>query len=136
MPVGDVAFSITNRFPRPASVMEEILAQVAGIAARIIEFLMIAIVITGTIRAFIALAKAFTSGEAVAPHVRQIWLHYAAWILLALEFALAADLIETIVAPSWQEIGQLGAIAGIRIALGYFLGRDIAEYNEKKAEPQ
>jgi uncharacterized membrane protein len=115
--------------------MEEILVQVSGIAARIIEFLMIAIVATGTIRAFIALARTFVRGEAVAPHVRGIWLHYAAWILLALEFALAADLIETIVAPSWQEIGQLGAIAAIRIALGYFLGRDVAEYIEGPTGP-
>jgi uncharacterized membrane protein len=111
--------------------MEELLIQVAGTVARIIEFLMIAIVAVGTIKAFIALARQLTSGQAVAPHVRKIWLHYAAWILLALEFALAADLVETIVAPSWQEIGQLGAIAGIRIALGYFLGRDVAEYSEE-----
>jgi uncharacterized membrane protein len=111
--------------------MEELLVQVAGAVARTIEFLMIAIVAVGTIKAFIALARRLFSGEAVAPHVRKIWLHYAAWILLALEFALAADLIETIVAPSWQEIGQLGAIAGIRIALGYFLGRDISEYSEE-----
>ena len=68
--------------------------------------------------------------------MRQIWLHYAAWILLALEFALAADIIRTIVGPNWDEIGQLGAIALIRIALSYFLGRDIeeVEHSEVVAE--
>jgi uncharacterized membrane protein len=67
------------------------------------------------------------SRQALAPAVREIWLHYAAWILLALEFALAADIIRTVVRPDWNEIGQLGAIAAIRIALSYFLGRDIEE---------
>lgn len=111
--------------------MEEMLVEVAGTVARIIEFLMIAIVAVGTIKAFIAVSRALIRGEGLAPNVRTIWLHYASWILLALEFALAADLIETIVAPSWEEIGRLGSIAAIRIALGYFLGRDIAEYSEK-----
>ena len=114
--------------------MEELIHQVAGTVARIIELLMIAILTVGTIKAVFALSRALIHGEGLAPHVREIWLHYAAWILLALEFALAADIIDTIVAPSWAEIGQLGAIAAIRIALGYFLGRDIAEYQEKRSE--
>jgi len=55
-----------------------------------------------------------------------------AWIVLALEFALAADLIRTIVAPGWVEIGQLGAIAAIRTGLSWFLSRDFEEV-EKEA---
>jgi uncharacterized membrane protein len=46
-------------------------------------------------------------------------------LLISLQFALAADLVSTAVSPSWNDIGQLGAIATIRIALGFFLGRDI-----------
>ena len=52
--------------------------------------------------------------------------------MLALEFALAADLIRTIVAPGWVEIGQLGAIAAIRTGLSWFLSRDFEEV-EKEA---
>ena len=36
------------------------------------------------------------------------------WLLLALEFELAADIIRSAIAPTWQDIGQLGAIAVIR----------------------
>ena len=46
---------------------------------------------------------------------------------LGLEFQLAADILKTAVAPSWEEIGQLAAIAAIRTALNYFLGKEIAE---------
>jgi uncharacterized membrane protein len=32
-------------------------------------------------------------------------------LLLALEFALAADIIRSTISPTWQDIGELGAIA-------------------------
>ena len=44
------------------------------------------------------------------------------FLALGLEFQLAADILETAVAPSFEEIGKLGAIAAIRTALNYFLG--------------
>lgn len=47
-------------------------------------------------------------------------------LALALEFLLAADIVRTAVAPSWEEIGKLAAIAAIRTALNFFLQREIA----------
>ena len=43
-----------------------------------------------------------------------IRLTLARYLALALEFQLGADILSTAVAPSWQEIGKLGAIAVIR----------------------
>lgn len=59
---------------------------------------------------------------------RQIWIRFATWILLGLEFALAADLVRTAVAPTWDDIAKLGVIAIIRTMLNYFLAKDIAEF--------
>jgi uncharacterized membrane protein len=69
---------------------------------------------------------------------RRTWLRFAAWILLSLEFALGADIIRTAIAPSWEDIGKLGAIAAIRTFLGYFLGRDIEtiEVEAKEEKPR
>ena len=47
------------------------------------------------------------------------------WLLLGLEFALAADIIGSVVSPTWEDIGQLGAIAVIRTFLNYFLEHDL-----------
>jgi uncharacterized membrane protein len=44
---------------------------------------------------------------------------------VALEFELAADILNTAVTPTWNEIGKLAAIATLRTALNYFLQRDI-----------
>ena len=60
-----------------------------------------------------------------APPKREIWRHFAAWIALALEFALAADICRTALTPTWAQIGQLAAIATIRTALNLFLERDL-----------
>jgi uncharacterized membrane protein len=46
---------------------------------------------------------------------------------IALEFQLAADILETALAPTWQQIGQVAAIATIRTALNYTLTREINE---------
>jgi uncharacterized membrane protein len=54
-------------------------------------------------------------------------LTLARFLALALEFQLAADVLGTAVAPSWTQIGKLGAIAVIRTALNYFLAREIKE---------
>ena len=68
---------------------------------------------------------------------KEIWRRFAAAILLALEFALAADIVKTAVAPTWAEIGQLAAIAAIRTGLNLFLERDIeaVQWDAAGAEP-
>ena len=52
---------------------------------------------------------------------------------LALEFQLGADILTTAVAPSWDQIGKLGAIAVIRTTLNYFLMRELREAGQMPA---
>lgn len=56
---------------------------------------------------------------------KAIWLRFASSILLALEFALAADISRTAIKPSWSELGQLAAIAAIRTFLNIYLEKDL-----------
>ena len=65
------------------------------------------------------------TGRLGHPIKRDIWVRFAGWIALALEFALAADICRTALSPSWDQIGQLAAIAAIRTFLNLFLTRDI-----------
>jgi uncharacterized membrane protein len=51
----------------------------------------------------------------------RVRLVFARHLALALEFQLAADILSTAIAPSWDRIGKLAAIAVIRTALNYFL---------------
>lgn len=56
-----------------------------------------------------------------------IRLNLARYLALALEFQLGADILGTAVAPTWERIGQLGAVAVIRTGLNYFLHREMRE---------
>lgn len=49
-------------------------------------------------------------------------------IIFGLEFFIAADIINTLIAPGQQEILMLGAVVIIRVVLGYFLSREAREY--------
>jgi uncharacterized membrane protein len=55
----------------------------------------------------------------------QVRLRLARWLALSLSLELAADVIRSVVAPAWDEIGKLAAIAALRTALNYFLEREI-----------
>lgn len=56
-----------------------------------------------------------------------IRLAFARYLTLALELQLAADILSTAVAPTWDRIGKLAAIAVIRTTLNYFLSKEIKE---------
>jgi hypothetical protein len=56
---------------------------------------------------------------------------FGMWLLLGLEFELAADIIGSVISPTWQDVGMLGAIAVIRTFLNYFLEKDLEEAEER-----
>lgn len=62
-----------------------------------------------------------------------IRLHLGRWLAVALEFELGADILRTAVAPTWAEIGQLAAIAGVRTALNYFLQKEIDKAQARRS---
>lgn len=62
-------------------------------------------------------------------------LTLARYMALALEFQLGADILATSVAPSWDMIGKLAAIAVLRTALNHFLTREMDHEGEPVARP-
>src|SRR5882672_8203945 len=55
---------------------------------------------------------------------------FGGWLVVALEFQLAADIVGTIVSPTNAHLIELGAIALIRTFLNYFLGKELKEEKE------
>ena len=55
---------------------------------------------------------------------------FAGWLVVALEFQLAADIVGTIISPGTAHLVELGAIALIRTFLNYFLSRELKEEME------
>lgn len=91
-----------------------------------LELAAVVIVAIGAVLALAQLAKDAV-GKPSGRWKRSVWLGFAGWIALALEFALAADICQTAISPTWDDIGRLAAIAAIRTFLNFFLGRDLEE---------
>ena len=54
---------------------------------------------------------------------------FASYLLLALEFLIAADIIATVIHPTFEEIAILASIVVIRTVISYFLEKEISRYN-------
>jgi len=52
---------------------------------------------------------------------------FGGWLIVALEFQLAADIVGTIVSPTSAYLIELGAIAVIRTFLNYFLNKELTD---------
>ena len=99
------------------------------------QWLKLAVELTGAIIIGIGiLAAIIRFTRSLAPPqlegYNEIRLTLARFLALSLEFQLGADILSTAIAPSWTQIGKLGAIAFIRTALNYFLSREMKEERE------
>ena len=117
--------------------MEELFIDAARSAAHLIEAAAVLVVTFGSLEALLKLVVVMARPSASHGMRKAIWRRFGVWLLLGLEFALAADIITSVISPTWQDIGELGAIAVIRTFLNYFLERDLenAETSAERAQP-
>ena len=105
--------------------MESLLQVAAGYVTLALQAVAIVIVAFGSARAVVNIARsAFASHPGMAEQ-RAEWLDYARWLVAALTFQLAADIVATSFAPTWDELGRLVLVAVVRTFLSYFLDREM-----------
>ncbi len=111
---------------------EELLSDVVNVLARFVEAAGAIVIFLGAaiaaVRFAVVAARTRNAGAFVA-----VRLDLGRFLALGLEFQLASDVLRTAIAPTFEEIGKLAAVAAIRTALNYFLGREIAEQREELA---
>lgn len=95
--------------------------------ARGVEFAAALIIAIAAIEATIKSLALFVRRDAPAARKNEVRLTLGRWLAVALEFELAADILNTAVTPSWNDIEKLAAIAAIRTTLNYFLEREIRQ---------
>ena len=66
------------------------------------------------------------------PHPRHTIFrrNFGGWLVVALEFQLAADIVGTLISPTYEKLIILGAVAAIRTFLNYFLVKELNEETE------
>lgn len=93
--------------------------------AVVVDFVTGLIITFAVAEAVVRTSRSYVQQLRRAPgHDEAVRLRLGKWLALALEFALAADIVRTAAAPSWDEIGKLAAIMALRTALNYFLERE------------
>src|SRR6266849_10614680 len=96
-----------------------VLVIVFGVACGLLRF----------VRSEIRAARGADVGED-RKHLRHVLGYY---LLLGLEFLIAADIIDTLMKPSTQDLVILGAIVAIRTVISYSLNSELA-HNSPHAE--
>ncbi len=84
------------------------------------------IILAGVITALYELLKngALFREEAIKLN-ESVRIKLGSYLVLGLEFFIAGDVIKTIIIPTWESLGMLGAIVIIRTILSYFLTKDL-----------
>jgi uncharacterized membrane protein len=98
---------------------------IIGYLAHAIEFAAALIVAAAVLEATVNAGHLLLTPGAPPQRKNEVRLNLGRWLAVALEFELAADILNTAVTPTWTEIAKLAAIATLRTALNYFLQRDI-----------
>jgi uncharacterized membrane protein len=96
-----------------------------------IETIGAALITTGVLVALGKLLRQFVRHDVA--EFTAIRLTLARYLALALEFQLGADILSTAIAPTWQQIGKLGAIAIIRTGLNWFLSKEMENERQVRA---
>jgi len=113
--------------------MEEALHFAAYYIALVLEALALLVIAIGAVEASIGIFRAMARHASYAAK-RAVWLDFARWLIAGLTFQLAADIVHTTVAPSWDDIGRVAAVAAIRTFLTFFLDRDIELQTRQSGE--
>ncbi|WP_432548123.1 DUF1622 domain-containing protein [Kineococcus sp. SYSU DK004] len=114
---------------------EEALQSTVGLLVTVVEACGAVVIVVGALWAFIRFVGVGLRRRDASAFV-PVRLVLGRFLALGLEFQLASDVLRTAVAPSWEQLGQLAAVAAIRTALNYFLSREIAEERRQVAEDE
>jgi uncharacterized membrane protein len=108
---------------------ERNLEDVVNVLVQVVEAAGAAIIFAGAVIAFVRFLLVAFRREGMDPFAK-LRLDLGRFLVLGLEFQLAADILRTAVAPNFTELAQLATVAAIRTALNFFLGLEIKEETE------
>jgi len=111
--------------------MEEIAKNITLTISHAVEIFAALIIGAAVLQALWSYANSFVQTR-YSLSKEAIRIQFGSSVAVALELMLGADVLATAVAPSWNELGKLAAIAVIRTALNYFLERELKHIKQVK----
>ena len=99
-----------------------------------------AVIVWGSLLSLISLVSLeyiHLKGENICQKRELVRHHFGSYILLGLEFMVAADVLRTVIHPTLNEMAVLGALVAIRTVLSYFVNLEISGHecgSEKESD--
>lgn len=112
--------------------MEGIIKVITLTLAQGIEVGAAVVIALSSVRSLWNYLRALATDHSLLVPKEEIRLSLGRSLALALELELGADILKTAVAPTWNDIGLLAAIAVLRTALNYFLERELRNAEQRK----
>jgi uncharacterized membrane protein len=112
--------------------METVLQDIARYVALGLDAVAVLIVVIGALEAVFGTARVMLVRRSIGTEKRAVWISFARWLVAALTFQLAADIVHTTITPTWDDIGRMAAVAAVRTFLTYFLDRDLEQMRERQ----
>jgi uncharacterized membrane protein len=114
--------------------MREILVTLTRIVSMISQFLAIFVILVGIFKAlWIFVRDLFTAAKSLES-ISESKMEIGHAFSLGLAFLIGASILQSVLAPTWDDIGKLTAIIGIRTLLNYFLVKELQVHGKRLKE--
>jgi uncharacterized membrane protein len=105
--------------------MEELMKILCGSVVHVFHLMAILVLVIGIVKAMFIYVKDAVFGAYSAVAIRESRLELGHSFSLGLGFLIGGSILNTTIAPTWNDIGQLASIIAIRTILNYFLLHEI-----------
>jgi len=89
--------------------MRDMFKEIADSLALAVEASAVLIIAYGAIEAIGGSIRAVARQRSKTGQRKEVWLRFGVWLLLGLEFELAADIIRTAISPTWTDYRTAGS---------------------------
>ncbi len=111
--------------------MTNIINIINNVIVHICQILAMIVILMGIFKALIIYVKDILLTKKAFSALQESRLEIGHSFSLGLAFLIGASILKTILAPTWNDIGQLAAIIALRTALNFFLLRDVENLFKK-----
>ena len=108
--------------------MEEIIIKLSNYVSIFAQILAIFIIVDGMIKAFWVYLKNMFIKKDVLIVMKESRSELGYSFSVGLGILIGSSILQSVIAPNWNDIEQLAAIIGIRVVLNYFLTKDMFDY--------
>lgn len=104
-----------------------------------VDFVGIAILCLGFVKGiffFLKMELENLTGHDTFDEILKLRSTLGGYIILALDFLIIADIIHSVILPTFNDLLNLGIIVVLRTAIGFFLGRELMELRHSHKEEE